>query len=85
MKPVLPFLAAIALAVPGAFVPIALLPLAILAQMAVTVLAVLRFPPGLERFALACGVCGFRQELETAPSGGGMVVHRCCGSGKHVA
>jgi len=85
MKPVLPFLAAIALAVPGAFVPIALLPLAILAQMTVTVWAVLRFPPALERFALACGVCGVRQELESVPSGGGMVVHRCCGSGKHVA
>jgi len=85
MKPVLPFLAAIALAVPGAFVPIALLPLAILAQMTVTVWAVLRFPPALERFALACGVCGFRQELESVPSGGGMVVHRCRGSGKHLA
>lgn len=85
MKPVLPFLAAFALAVPGSFVPIALLPLVILAQMAVTVWAVLQVPPALERFALACGVCGFRQELECAPSGGGMVVHRCCGSGQHLS
>jgi len=85
MKRALPFLVAIALAVPGAFVPVTILPVVILAPMAATLWAVWRFPLELERSRFACGVCGFRQELRTAPSGGGMVVHRCCGSGKHVA
>ena len=82
MKRILPFLAAIALAVPGAFVPVTILPVVILAPMAATLWAVWRYPLELERSRFACGVCGFRQELGNAPSRGAMVVHRCCGPEK---
>ena len=71
-----PLLAAIVLATLGAFVPVEALPWVILATMAATMWAVWRFPPDLERFILACSVCGFRQEM-SAPAGCGMVVHRC--------
>ena len=82
MKPVLPFLIAIALAVPAAFVPVIILPVIVLAPMAATLWAVWRCPLELERSRFACGVCGFREELSTAASGRGMVVHRCCGPAK---